>query len=135
MPHGERITTRGSEFWIDGPLVRGTTRFDAPHGTTEDAVAALEAIETLSGGVPTALLFDARHVSRYDREARSHMLEHAGNVIRTAAVVINSRIFRAASYFFLGLRKPPFPVGFFTNEEQAERWIQAIIRSSPKTGS
>jgi len=119
----DRIATRGSEFWSEGTHVCGKTLPDAPHGTIDDAVAALDAIRTLGNGKKVRLLFDARNVSRNDPETRNYAIEHAPEIIYTAAVVINSRILRAASWFFVGLRKPPFPIRFFTTVESAEAWL------------
>ena len=90
MKDGDRIVTRGSEFWIEGGYLRGRTLFDAPHGTLEDAVAGIDAMMTLAGGRPAPLLFDARHVNRYDRRARAYMVEHADTVISAAAMLSSS---------------------------------------------
>lgn len=93
---------------------------------TEDARAAVTAINDLSADRDRPLLVDMRNVGSMSAGARQvFSVPHAASVI---ALVGESHVDRVIANFFIGVRRPERPTRFFTSEKDAVAWL---LREDP----
>ena len=92
-----------------------------------DAVEAVGAIATLSGGKRVPVLVDLRRVKSMSREARTYFSGvETSRTESAAALLVGSPLTRAIGNFFLGLNRPCFPTRLFTSEEDALAWLHGF---------
>ncbi len=120
-----QVSTRASDFWLHDGLVYGRTRKGVPHGELQDAIAVVEKMRELTGGVPHPLLFDASEVGWLQMRAREHVHRHAAEMFTRAGVVVGSAMVRAMSHALLGFINPTIPVRIFTDEDEAYEFATA----------
>lgn len=91
----------------------------------KDAQESHDAIQSLSDGVKLPMLADFTGLRSMDPDARAYYSgSQVGTLLTACAAITSSRIGRVISNFFIGFNKPPTPVKFFNNEEEAVEWLK-----------
>ncbi len=83
---------------------------------------AMTAVDELCGESPHLILVDLSSIGSADRPARAVFAEPSapGRMAMFGA----SQVDRLIASFMLGLRKPPHPVKFFTDQAAAIAWLK-----------
>jgi hypothetical protein len=116
-PDGQKISSLG--FDSDGILRLAWTRgvvIDAP-----DAQLAMDRVNEMCGGRPTPLLIDMATTESVSRTARAVFAKRCDAY--AIALLGSSAVDRVLANFFLGVSAAPVPTRFFTNDDEAVRWL------------
>lgn len=116
---------QGGSFEVsvtDGGVVRLRIADDT-EVTTRDAEAAVDAVASLTAGVPHPLLVDLRSVGPMKRPARKVFAD--SNVASRVALLVGSPVSRMLASFGLGLDRPRHgaPLKVFDDEAPARQWL------------
>lgn len=91
----------------------------------EDAVAAIEAMERLTGGRRAPLLVDTHDSGPQDRAARMEFVRR-GDLVSAVALVVATPLSRMMGDFFLTVSKPKVPTRLFDDEASALAWLAEV---------
>ena len=94
----------------------------------EDAIAAISAMNELTGGRRSPLVVDLRDSGQQTRPAR---LEFAcrDDLVSALALIVGTPLSRIMGNFFLRVSKPLYPARLFDDEASALAWLQASVVS------
>jgi hypothetical protein len=99
--------------------------------TAEDGSQARENLLALTGGKPSVVLLQITGVGSISREAVSFYSE--STTVRAFAVLGSTPVDRVIGHGLLGLPRPyKCPTEFFTDTQEAMRWLRAQAKASPK---
>ena len=119
----EEYFTRRSRFWLEDGVVK--SRVKEPTTFTAEFVGeSVEAMAALTQGEPAPRLAFMDGVMFVDREARNIYAD--SGLITAMALVAESHDGKFVSEFASKTTSTPFPVGIFTTEEEALRWLAEI---------
>src|SRR5687767_6969851 len=114
------------EVWLENGIVTGVYK-----SNTIDIVSAKECVSIrlkVSNGKPSPTYLDARKVKSISKEARDYFASDEGRREMTAcAIVVESAVGRFLVNFFLQINKPPVPIKFFSDKEDAVKWLQQLM--------
>ena len=96
--------------WARGVVI------DAPN-----AQLAMDRVNELCGGQPTPLLIDMATTDSVSRAARAVFAKPCD--ASAIALLGSSAVDRVLANFFLGVNSAPVPTRFFTNSDEAARWL------------
>lgn len=88
----------------------------------EDAIAAIAAMEGLTGGRKAPLLVDTSEAGPQDRPARMEFVRR-GDLVAAVALIVGTPLSRMMGNFFLAVSKPMAPTRLFDDEETAVAWL------------
>jgi hypothetical protein len=115
--NGQDISSLG--FDSDGILRLEWTRgvvIDAP-----SAQLAMDRVNEMCGGRPTPLLIDMATTESVSRAARAVFAKRCD--ASAIALLGSSAVDRVLANFFLGVNAAPVPTRFFTDDDEAVRWL------------
>ena len=94
-----------------------------PERGLDDAVAATDAMATLTGGREHPLLVDAHDAGPQDRPARMEFARRS-DLVSAVALIVNTPLSRMMGNFFLSVSKPVAPTRLFDDEPSAVAWLR-----------
>lgn len=98
--------------WARGVVI------DAPN-----AQRAMDRVNEMCAGRPTPLLIDMATTESVSRAARAVFAKRCD--ASAIALLGSSAVDRVLANFFLGVNSAPVPTRFFTNSDEAARWLTA----------
>ena len=116
-PDGQDISSLG----FDG---NGILRLEWTRGVVIDAPnaqLAMDRVNEMCGGRPTPLLIDMATTESVSRAARAVFAKRCD--ASAIALLGSSAVDRVLANFFLGVNAAPVPTRFFTNDDEAVRWL------------
>ncbi|MGO4228346.1 STAS/SEC14 domain-containing protein [Arthrobacter sp. YAF34] len=96
--------------WARGVVI------DAPN-----AQRAMDRVNDMCAGRPTPLLIDMATTESVSRAARAVFAKRCD--ASAIALLGSSAVDRVLANFFLGVNSAPVPTRFFTNSDEAARWL------------
>jgi hypothetical protein len=129
MDDDSRIITHPKfRMWLrpDGTVQMVWTTKDA--SDLEDAIAAISAMNELTGGRRSSLLVDLHDSGQQTRPARLEFARR-DDLVSALAVIAGTPLSRIIGNFFLSVNKPLYPARLFDNEASALAWLQAFVPS------
>lgn len=93
----------------------------------EDAVAAIEAMTSITGGRPACLLVDIHDAGPIERLARLEFVKGADLVV-AVALVVGTPMSRMMGNLYLSVSRPTAPTRLFDDEASAVDWLRAMPR-------
>jgi hypothetical protein len=94
----------------------------------EDAIAAISAMNELTGGRRSSLLADVHNSGQQTRPARLEFARR-DDLVSALALIASTPLSRVLGNFYLRVNKPLYPARLFDNEASALAWLQAIVVS------
>lgn len=77
-----------------------------------------------SNGRSYPCLINMQGIKSFTKEARDYMAVEGSACIKAGALVVNTPLSRMLGNMFLAINKPAVPTKLFTDEKQAEEWLQ-----------
>lgn len=120
-------TTPTSSFWLDENGILCSVAKKAPPQTMEEARKSLELILTVTGGKKVCFLSDSTNSSAANKEMRDFAAEAIPQIAKAIAVLSKSALGKMSANLFFALKKQPYPVRFFDNENEAKEWLKQYL--------
>lgn len=117
------IRTRTAEIWLEDGLVRSLV-LPGSEQTLQDAQDSFAALEELTDGKKMPSYSDSSGLKSVTREARQFYAKARSSQQLSAVAVLVSPVSRVIIMFFQKFNKPPYPIKYFSNEEDALAWIE-----------
>ncbi len=92
----------------------------------DDAIAATDAMTTLTGGQRRPLMVDTQAAGPMDRLARMEFAGR-GDLVTAVGLLIATPLSRMSGNFFLGVTKPKTPTRLFDCEAGALAWLSQHV--------
>lgn len=92
-----------------------------------DAIAAIGAMEELTGGRTSPLLVDSHDAGPQDRPARMEFARR-GDLVSAVAVIVSTPLSRMMGNFFISVSKPTAPTKLFDDESSALDWLKGFTK-------
>jgi hypothetical protein len=92
----------------------------------EDAVAAIAAVATLSGGRQHPMLVDVQQAGQVDRAARVE-LTRGGDQVSAVGAIVGTPLSRMMGNLIMNVSRPPMPMRLFDDEASAVAWLQTFL--------
>jgi hypothetical protein len=92
----------------------------------EDAIAALDALAQLTGGLRSPLMVDMRDTGPQDRPTRAAWARRS-DLSSAVGLIVRTPLSRMMGNLFLRMNKPKFPVRLFDDEASAVAWLKRFV--------
>jgi hypothetical protein len=109
-------------FWIDEHGILCAISKSASR-SLEKQKKNYEFIRQITGDKKICLLSDTTTSSPQDKETRDYTATQLPLLFNAMAIVSDSIVGRFTTNVFLALKQQPIPIKFFSNEEDARKWL------------
>ena len=132
----ERVKTRTAEMWKDAGGIFWVRILPVVEIDEEDIVDNLLVMRNITGGTPHLKIVDARTKWKMTPAAES-IFRQADTPEKTIAraVLTSSVADKLIQTVLAKLFKPSVPLRFFTNEEDAVRWLLSFSKANQHAGA
>jgi hypothetical protein len=99
-----------------------------PELTREESLAEMEKFKKLIGGKKVCMVLETNANSKPPKkEDRDFIAEQLNQIAKAMGIISSSPLSRMIANLFFGLKPPPYPVKFFSNEKDAKDWIKQYV--------
>ena len=99
-----------------------------PELSREDALREMEKFKELLGHKKVCMVLETNANSKPPKkEDRDFIAEQLNQITKAMAILASSPLSRMIANLFFGLKPPPYPVKFFSNEKDAKQWIRQYL--------
>jgi hypothetical protein len=82
----------------------------------------------LTDGKKACMILETNsHSKPPKKEDRDFIAEQLNEITKAMAIISSSPLSRMIANLFFGLKPPPYPVKFFSNEKEAKEWIKQYL--------
>ncbi|MES2763489.1 MAG: hypothetical protein V4677_14845 [Bacteroidota bacterium] len=116
-----------STMWFDENGILCSVAKKVPQQTLEQAKATMVEFLKITGGKKLCMLSDNTNSPPVNKEMRDYAAEVIPDIAKAVGVISRSAVGRMAANLFFTLKKQPYPVKFFDNEEEAKQWLKQYL--------
>jgi hypothetical protein len=116
-----------STIWFDEYGILCSVAKKVPQQTLEQAKVNMVEFLKITGGKKVCMLSDNSNSPPVNKEMRDYAAEVIPDVAKAIAVLSTSAVGRMAANLFFTLKKQPYPVKFFDNEQDAKQWLKQYV--------
>lgn len=120
-----------SFIWFDADGVmysKPKPGISEPEMSREDALKQMDEFKKLLGNKKACMILETNANSKPPKkEDRDFIAEQLNQVVKAMALIFSSPLSRMIANLFFGLKPPPYPVKFFSNEKEAKEWIKQYL--------
>ncbi len=119
-----------STMWFDEDGVLYSLPKPGAHHpqTREESQKQMDEFRKITGGKKTCMILEtdssAPPPKKEDRDWIAHELD---SVTKAMGIISTSLFGRMVANLFFGFKPPAYPVKFFSNEEEAKKWIKQYL--------
>lgn len=117
----------GSTVWFDEHGILCSVAKKVPQQTMEEARLALAQLKQLTGGEKVCMLSDNTASPPVNKEMRDFAAEVIPELVKAIAIMSHSSVGKMAANLFFKLKKQPYPVKFFDDENEARQWLKQYL--------
>ena len=121
------IELYASTIWFDENGILCSVAKKVPQQTLEEAEKSMEEFLAITGGKKVCLLSDSTNSPPVNKEMRDYAAKVIPEVAKAIAIMSNSSVGKMAANLFFSLKKQPYPVKFFDNEQEAKEWLKQYL--------
>ena len=116
-----------STMWYDEHGILCSIAKKVPPQTLEQAKKNMVEFKKITGGKKVCLLSDNTDSPAVGKELRDYAAEVIPEVAKAIAILSRSALGKMAANLFFALKKQPYPVKFFDDENEAKEWIKQYL--------
>jgi hypothetical protein len=116
-----------STIWFDEDGILCSIAKKVPPQTVEEAKESMKDFLVITGGKKVCMLSDSTNSPPVNKEMRDYAAEVIPQIAKAIAIMSNSSVGRMAANLFFSLKKQPYPVKFFENEQDAKTWLKQYL--------
>ncbi|MDQ3110209.1 MAG: hypothetical protein M3R17_09970 [Bacteroidota bacterium] len=116
-----------SILWFDESGILCSVAKKVPPQTVAEAKKSMVEFAKITGGKKVCLLSDSTDSPPVDKEMRDYAAEIFPEIVNAIAVMSKSALGKMAANLFFALKKPPYPVRFFDDENEAKEWLKQYL--------
>lgn len=121
------IDLPSSTIWFDDNGILHSVAKRVPQQTIAQAELALEEFKKITGGKKVCMLSDSTESPPVNKEMRDYAARVIPDLVKAIAIMSRSAVGKMAANLFFSLKKQPYPVKFFDDEEEARTWLKQYL--------
>lgn len=121
------IELHSSTIWFDENGILCSIAKNVPQQTMEEAHAALDELKKITGGKKVCMLSDNTASPPVNKEMRDFAAKVIPDLVKAIAIISRSSVGKMAANLFFMLKKQPYPVKFFDDEQAAKQWLKQYL--------
>jgi hypothetical protein len=99
-----------------------------PQLTREETLAQMAKFKEITGNKKVCMILETNSNSKPPKkEDRDFIADQLAQVAKAMGIISTSPLSRMIANLFFGLKPPPYPVKFFSNEKDAQTWIKQYL--------
>ncbi len=115
-----------STIWFDENGILCSIAKNIPQ-TIDEAKQSMIIFQEITGGKKVCLLSDNTDAPPVNKEMRDYAAEVIPEIAKAIAVMSDSAVGKMAANLFFKLKKQPYPVKFFNDENEAKEWLKQYL--------
>lgn len=119
-----------SRMWFDENGILCSVSKKATQQTVEEAKSTMGQFLLITGGKKVCMLSDSTDSAPIDKEMRDYLAEVLPDIVIAIAIVSRSAVGKMFANIFFSLKKQPYPVKMFTDENDAKDWLKQYLQKS-----
>ena len=101
---------------------------EEPQLTREETLQQMAKFKEITGNKKVCMILETNSNSKPPKkEDRDFIAEQLSQVAKAMGIISTSPLSRMIANLFFGLKPPPYPVKFFSNEKEAQEWIKQYL--------
>ena len=116
-----------SVLWFDESGILCSVAKKVPQQTIEEAKKTMIDFLKITGGRKVCLLSDSTDSPPADKEMRDYAAEVIPEVAKAVGIISRSAVGKMAANLFFSIKKQPYPVKMFTDENEAKEWLKQYL--------
>jgi len=101
---------------------------EEPVLTREETLKQMNAFKKATGDKKVCMILETNSNSKPPKkEDRDFIADQLAQVTKAMGIISTSPLSRMIANLFFGLKPPPYPVKFFSNEKEAKDWIKQYL--------
>ncbi|MCW3121480.1 MAG: hypothetical protein JWQ38_972 [Flavipsychrobacter sp.] len=116
-----------STIWFDEDGILYSVAKKVQPQSIEEAKKSMVDFLKITGGKKVCMLSDNTDSPPVNKELRDYAAEVIPDIAKAIAIMSRSSVGRMAANLFFSLKKQPYPVKFFDNEEEARKWLKQYL--------
>ncbi len=117
----------GSVIWFDEDGILYSVAKKVPPQTLEEAKRSMVEFLKITGGKKVCMLSDSTNSPPVNKEMRDYAAEVIPEIVKAIAIMSRSSVGKMAANLFFSLKKQPYPVKFFDDQEEARIWLKQYL--------
>ncbi len=99
-----------------------------PELNKEESLKQMDEFKKILGDKKVCMILETNSNSKPPKkEDRDFIADQLNQVVKAMGLISSSPLSRMIANLFFGLKPPPYPVKFFSNEKDAKEWIKQYI--------
>jgi hypothetical protein len=99
-----------------------------PELSREETLKQMEDFKKIMGNQKRCMILETNANSKAPKkEDRDFIAEQLNQIAKAMGIISSSPLSRMIANLFFGLKPPPYPVKFFSNEKEAKEWIKQYL--------
>lgn len=123
----ETLELPTSVIWFDESGILCSVAKKVPQQTVEEAKITMIEFTKFTGGKKVCLLSDSTDAAPANKEMRDYAAEVVPQIAKAVAVISRSAVGKMAANLFFSIKKQPYPVKMFTDENEAKKWLKQYL--------
>ncbi|MEO6189394.1 MAG: hypothetical protein ABIO44_02560 [Saprospiraceae bacterium] len=116
-----------STMWFDEHGILCSVAKKVPQETVEEAKKTMVEFLKLTGGKKVCLLSDSTDSPAANKEMRDYAAEVIPEIVKAVAIISRSAVGKMAANLFFSIKKQPYPVKMFNDENEAKEWLKQFL--------
>ena len=121
------IELHASTVWFDDDGILYSVAKRVPQQTVAEAEQSLEEFKKITGGKKMCMLSDSTESPPVNKEMRDYAARVIPEIVKAIAIMSRSSVGKMAANLFFSLKKQPYPVKFFDDQEEARLWLKQYL--------
>jgi hypothetical protein len=99
-----------------------------PQLSREETLERMKEFKKITGNKKVCMILETNSNSKPPKkEDRDFIAQQLDEITKAMGIISSSPLSRMIANLFFGLKPPPYPVKFFSNEIEAKQWIQQYL--------
>ncbi len=116
-----------SIFWFDEDGILHSVSKSTNRVSIEEAKSQIEEFKKMVGDKKVCFLADATNSSETTKEVRDYAASEFPKLFKALAIISSSPLGKMLGNLFFKLKKQPYPVRMFNNENEAREWLKQYL--------
>lgn len=116
-----------SIMWFDENGILCSVAKKVPVQTVEEAKQNMVAFREFTGGKKVCILSDSTDSPPANKELRDYVAEVIPEIAKAVAIISRSAVGKMAANLFFSIKKQPYPVKMFNEENEAKEWLKQYL--------
>lgn len=118
--------TEVQTLWFDDDGILCGRSKDFPR-TLQNQRQTYDLIRKISGNKKVCYLSEVTRIQAPDKETREFVVAESSNLFKAVAVISDSFVGRMIANILFNMRRQPYPVKMFSNEDDAKKWLKQFL--------